>query len=305
VRVLITGATGLLGRQIARCFERPVVLARDPAAARAKLGEVESHPWHADKGPPPKEAFEGVQTVFHLVGESIDARWTARKKRRLWESRVLGTRHLVETLGALGARPRVLVSTSGVSYYGDRGDEELREDAGPGRGFLAELAVEWEREAQAAHALGLRVVCVRMGVVLADEGGALPQMRWPFRLGLGGRMGGGRQWLSWVHLDDAVGLLLHAAHHHEIEGAMNAASPQPVRNAEFTRALARALRRPAFLVVPRLAVRALFGERADLLFGSQRILPHVALHTGYTFRYPALGPALEVLLASAPAKRVT
>jgi hypothetical protein len=297
MRVLVTGATGFLGARVVREHDpaRVVALSRDPEAARRRLGDVAAYAWDALEGPPPVEAFRDVGVVYNLVGESVDARWTRQTKRRIHDSRVLGTRRLVETLAASPARPRVLVSASAVGYYGDRGDEELDESSAPGSGFLAELAVAWEREALAAAALGVRVVCARLGIALGTGGGVLAPMLGPFRLGLGGRMGSGRQWMSWIHVDDAVGLLLHAAARDDVAGPLNVTSPNPARNAELTRALAAALGRPAPFVVPAFALKAVLGERAQPIFTSQRALPRAAVRAGYTFRHPALGPALASL----------
>jgi uncharacterized protein (TIGR01777 family) len=190
----------------------------------------------------------------------------------------------------------VLVSASAVGYYGDRGDEEISESSPAGRGFLAEVCAEWEHEALAAEDLGIRVVCVRIGIVLAQGGGALAKMLTAFRLGAGGRLGDGRQWMPWVHLDDVVGILLHASQDARIKGAMNAVGPRPVTNADFTRALAQALRRPAFLTVPKTALRLAFGEMGEILTDSQRVFPKVAEQTGYAFQYADLVLALKAAL---------
>jgi uncharacterized protein (TIGR01777 family) len=221
--------------------------------------------------------------VFNLAGEPVaEGRWTDERKRRIRDSRVLGTRNLVAGLAGLTTRPRVLVSASAVGYYGDRGDQTLDETSSPGHGFLADVCVEWEREALAAERLGIRVVCVRTGIVLAHGGGALAKMLTPFRMGAGGKLGNGRQWMPWIHLDDEVGILLHAMKDARLHGAINAVGPRPVTNAEFTRALGRAMHRPAFLPVPKTALRLAFGEMSEILTASQRVLPKEAERTGYT-----------------------
>jgi uncharacterized protein len=297
MRTLVTGATGLIGRALISRLESAVVLTRDPEHAKRKLPTVESHAWSPEAGLPPAVALSGVDVVFNLAGEPVaQGRWTVDKKRRIRDSRVLGARNLVAGLAALENRPRVLVSASAVGYYGDRGDAEITETSPAGRGFLADVCAEWEREALAAENFGTRVVCVRIGIVLAQGGGALAKMLTAFRLGAGGQLGDGRQWMPWVHLDDVVGILLHASQDTRIRGAMNAVGPRPVTNVEFTRALARAVHRPAFLTVPKVALRLAFGEMGEILTDSQRVFPKVAEQTGYAFQYADLGLALKAAL---------
>jgi hypothetical protein len=286
VRTLITGATGLIGRELVRRIPGSVVLSRDPDRAARALGSVEAHAWDS----PPPAALQDVDVIFHLAGESVGSgRFTPDRKRRIRDSRVLGTRHLV---AALGHRHGVLVSASAVGYYGDRGDELLDERSAPGTDFLAEVCAEWEAEAMAAERSGLRVVLVRMGMVLAGGGGALARMLPAFRMGLGGRLGNGRQWMSFIHLRDAVGILQHASRHAEIRGPVNAVAPDPVTNAEFTRALGRAVHRPAVLAVPDLALRVGLGEMSQILTASQRVIPAVATASGYAYQHPTLDGAL-------------
>jgi len=293
MRALVTGATGFIGRRLVRELDRPLILSRRPEVARKILGAAEVHAWNPEEGPPPAEAFEGVEAIFHLAGDSVaSGRWTAAKKARIRRSRVQGTANLVEGLRNLKSRPRVLVSASAVGYYGSRGDEVLEEASAPGTDFLAGVSVAWEAEAGRARELGLRVVTVRNGMVLGAGGGALARMLLPFKLGLGGRLGDGRHWMPWVHLDDVVGLMLDAAKS-EISGAMNAVAPEPVINQEFTRTLARVLHRPAIFPVPRLALALLFGELSTLLVASQRVVPRVAERTGYKFRFTSLEEALR------------
>jgi hypothetical protein len=297
MRTLVTGATGLIGRRLLQRLQRPVVLSRNPGGAR-ELGTGEAYAWSPERQVPPAEALADVSVVFNLAGEPVaGGRWTDERKRRIRDSRVLGTRNLVAGLAAQERRPTVLVSASAVGYYGDRGDETLDEGAPPGRDFLADVCREWEHEAQAAEQFGIRVVCVRMGLVLAADGGALAKMLPPFRLGLGGRLGKGDQWMPWIHLDDGVGILLHASQDPRVRGAINAVSPGPVRNAQFTAELGRVLHRPTLLAVPNLALRLRFGELSQVLTVSQRVLPSTALGTGYAFKYPELAPALQALLA--------
>jgi len=293
MRTLVTGATGLIGLRVVERLGRAVVLSRDPEQARRALPAAEAYPWVPEAGPPPADALRELDAVIHLAGEPVaEGRWTADKKRRIRDSRVLGTRHLIAGLAAQELRPRVLVSASAVGYYGDRADEELDETAAAGTGFLAEVCVAWEREALAAERLGIRVVCLRTGIVLAPGGGALARMLPAFRLGAGGKLGSGRQWMPWVHVDDVVGILLHALREERVRGPLNAVGPRPVTNAELTRALGRALHRPAVLAVPAFALRVAFGELSEVLTASQRALPAVAERTGYAFHHAELAGAL-------------
>lgn len=299
MRALVTGATGFLGRKLLSRLDRPVVLSRDAAAASARLGSgVQVFAWDPQRETAPPEAFSDVDVVFHLAGESVaDGRWTAAKKSRIRDSRILGTRNLTDTIGRLVRRPQVLVAASAIGSYGDRGDEILDETSPPGGDFLSEVCTAWERESQAATEAGVRVVNVRLGLVLGKDGGALPRMLTPFRLGLGSPLGSGRQWMSWVHAEDVIGLLLLAAQRTDLQGPLNATAPQPVTNREFTKTLGRAVRRPTFLpAVPAAALRLLLGEFADVLLASQRVLPRRAQAAGYAFVHPTLEKALQSLL---------
>ena len=302
MKALVTGGTGFVGPRLLRMLDRPVVLSRNPGKAKASIGSLAGSilPWDPLAGPPPAEAFDGIDTVFHLAGESVaEGRWTTAQKQRIRDSRVLGTRHLVQGMERADSKPSVLVSASAVGYYGSRGDEELTESAHPGDDFLAEVCIAWEREAEAATAAGVRVVTARTGIVLGAGGGALAKMLPPFKLGAGGPLGNGRQWMPWVHVTDLARLYLHAAQTASIRGAMNAVAPEPVRNSEFTKALGRALHRPAFMPAPYLGLRLLFGEFAKVLFASQRVIPRVALDTGFVFDYPDITTALREILTKA------
>jgi uncharacterized protein (TIGR01777 family) len=286
-----------------RLLDRPVVLSRDPDRARPRIGHLVDRivRWDPLHGPPPQEAFEGVDAVLHLAGESVAAgRWTTAQKARIRDSRVVGTRHLVQGIVQSARRPAVLVSASAVGYYGDRGEEELTESARPADDFLAQVCVEWEQEALAAEKAGVRVALARTGIVLGSgAGGALEKMLTPFRLGAGGPLGSGRQWMPWIHVADLARLYLHAAETMSIVGPMNAVAPNPVRNSEFTKVLARQLHRPAFMPAPYFGLRLVFGEFAQVLFASQRVIPRVALDTGFVFQYPELAGALREILAPA------
>jgi uncharacterized protein (TIGR01777 family) len=283
VRVAVTGASGLVGRAV-------VAALRERGDAVVAVGRRGPVAWDPESGPPPPEVT-GAEAIVHLAGEPIATkRWSAAQKRRIRDSRVVGTRNLVEAINRAGARPRVLVSASGIHYYGDdRGDEVLDEGSSAGAGFLAGVCLAWEAEAARAET---RVVRLRTGIVLAREGGALPPLALPFRLFVGGPLGSGRQWMSWIHVDDHVGLILRAIDDDGVRGPVNAVAPSPVRNAQMARSLGRVLGRPALFPAPRLALALLLGERATLLLGSLR----VRSAAGGAFRFPELEPALRALL---------
>jgi hypothetical protein len=299
MRALVTGATGFIGPRLLELLDRPVVLSRNADRARQELSkyEVEAYSWDPMEGPPPAKAFEGVDTVFHLAGESVAAgRWTARQKRRIRESREVGTRNLVDALRKLDKRPKVFVSASAVGYYGSRGNDVLDETNPPGNDFLSYVCVAWEREAQKAADLGMREVCLRTGIVLGPDGGALKKMITPFKLGLGGPLGNGSQWMSWIHVEDLAALYIHCANKSTLSGPVNGVSPNPVTNREFTKTLAGVLNKPAMLPAPYFALRVALGEFAKVLFDSQRAVPKAAQASEFDFRYPDLAPALEAIL---------
>ncbi len=297
MHILLTGGTGFVGRALAARCERVTVLTRDPVGASAVFPAARLVAWQPSREPPPAAAFEGVEAVVNLAGESIGrGRWTAERKRRLRDSRIVTTRRLVEAMSRLETPPKALVSASALGYYGDRGDEILAEDHAPGEGFLAELARDWEAAAEAARPLGVRVVRARIALVLGRGGDAVRRILGLFRLGLGGRLGGGRQWMSWIHLDDLVEILCFATREESLAGALNACAPEPVRNAEFTRLLARTLHRPALLPAPAFALRWVLGELAESLLDSVRMAPAVAERAGFRFRHPTLASALEEIV---------
>ena len=294
MRVVIAGGTGFIGAPLCEALTRRghevTVVTRAPGR-HPRAGEAREVSWDTDEW---TRALGRAQGLINLAGESIAARrWTRSRKRLLQASRLETTRRLIEALRPLPARPAVLINASAVGYYGDRGDEILGESSPPGRGFLAETCVAWEMEAQRAEALGVRVVRLRMGVVLGPDGGALAQMVPPFRLGLGGPLGGGRQWVSWIHREDVIRLIEWALTHPALNGALNATAPQPVTMRQLAHALGRALHRPACLPVPAIGLRVLLGEMATVLLASQRVLPEAAQRTGYPFQFPELSAALE------------
>lgn len=300
--VLLSGASGLVGGALLRALrargELVRALTRDAARLRPDAG-VEAALW--DGLEVPEAALAGARAVVHLAGEPIFGGLpSAARRERIRASRIESTRRLVLALGRLPAaeRPAALVCASAVGYYGERGEQALGEDAGPGEGFLARTCVDWEAEAARAEALGVRRVSLRFGVVLSRRGGALALMAPIFRLGLGGRLGSGRQWMPWIHLDDAAALALRALDDGALSGPLNAVAPEAVRNESFTRALASAVRRPAFLPVPGLPVRLALGELAGELLGSRRVLPARAQAAGFAFAHPQLAPALEAELRS-------
>jgi uncharacterized protein len=300
MRALVTGATGFVGGRLLEQIAEPVVLSRDPQAARAKCPRAEVHYWDPLSGLPPADAFAGVDAVFHLAGEPVgEGRWTAHKKQLIHDSRVIGTRNLVQAIAALDHRPGVLVCASAIGYYGSRGDEVLDESSSPGSDFLADVCRQWEAAAQEGRQHGLRVAGTRFGIVLG-QGGALAKMLLPFKLGAGGRLGNGHQWMSWIHVDDVVGILLHAAAHDGLQGPVNTVSPTPVTNRDFTSALAKVVHRPAIFPVPALALRLAVGGFAEVLLGSQRVVPRAAERAGYTFHYTSLNEALEAAVHPQP-----
>jgi uncharacterized protein (TIGR01777 family) len=254
--------------------------------------------WNPATGDVPAGALEGFDAVVHLAADNIaDGRWTSAKKRRLVESRTVGTRHLATALGRLSHPPKVLLSASAVGFYGNRGNDVLDENAGVGRGFLPDLCRRWEAATEPASAAGIRVCHLRLGAVLDPSGGALGKMKIPFQLGVGGPLGRGHQWFSWIAIDDVVGAVRHLIKEPELSGAVNLVGPNPVTNAEFAKTLGRVLRRPAIVPLPRAVARIALGEVVDaVLYASLRVRPEALLATGYAFQYPELEPALRHLL---------
>jgi len=296
--IAITGATGFIGSKLVRkLMERGHelrVLGRKRADSLPRA--VEFRQWDSMSGEPPLAGVDGAAAVIHLAGEPVAQRWNPGVKQRIRDSRVDGTRNLVLAISKLSQRPQLLVSASAIGIYGDRGDEILTEQSAPGTRFLATVATEWEQAADGAQQLGLRVVKLRIGVVLGREGGALAEMLPPFHACLGGKLASGKQWMSWIHVEDLISLILFALENPKVRGPVNAAAPNPVRNEEFTKELGATLHRPAIFTVPHFAIKLRFGELADEILSSQRVLPKAAEAAGYRFQYPQLGEALRQLL---------
>lgn len=301
MKVTLTGATGRIGSTlVAALLERGddvTVLTRSPEKAKEKLGDVQAFAWDLKTQPAPAEALTGRDVVVHLAGEDVGQRWTDAVKREILESRELGTRNLVAGIAAAEVKPPLLVSASASGYYGPRGDEQVDEKEPAGTDFLAEVCVAWEREAEKAAELGTRVIRVRTGIVLDEEGGALSKMLTPFKLGAGGPIAGGKQYMPWISLDDEVGLLLAAIDSETFSGPINASAPTPVTNKEFGKALGRALHRPAVAPTPGFAIKAMFGEMSTIVINGVRMVPGRAPELGYEFRHANLDDALSAALA--------
>lgn len=309
MRILVSGSTGLVGsallprlsregHTVARLM-RPGTSLKANAQGQSARSEFEAVSWSPEDGALGAGA-DGADAIMHLAGVSIaDGRWNPAHKKALRDSRVAATHHLIESLKTLKRPPRIFIAASAIGFYGDRGDEELVESSAAGTDFLAQLCVDWEAESSRAREFGARVVQLRTGVVLARDGGALPKMALPFRLGAGGPVGSGRQWVSWIALDDVTGIVSHALSNAQINGPYNVVAPQPVRNADFAKSLGRVLHRPAFFPTPAFALRLALGEMADaLLLSSQRVLSQRIEQTGYRFAHSELDGALRSVLRS-------
>jgi hypothetical protein len=299
MRVTLTGATGRIGRAIVEALvargDEVTVLSRTPGSVRERLGgaAVDAQAWDPDAGPAPAAALSGRDAIVHLAGEDVAQRWSKKVKHEIRASREVGTRNLVAGIEAADPRPKALVSASASGYYGPHGDEPVEEDTPPGNDFLAEVVVAWEREARRAEQLGVRVALMRTGVVLSPDAGALKKMLPPFKLGVGGPVAGGRQYIPWVHLDDVVGLYLRAIDDAGWSGPFNVVAPGAVSNKEFSKALGSALHRPAFAPVPGPALKLLYGEMSQIVLTGVNMVPRRAREHGYDFRRPEVLGALQ------------
>lgn len=293
--IALTGASGFIGQHLIARLQREGYTVRALGRHDPQIAGVEFAPWDSSQEPPPA-AVRDAGAVIHLAGEPVAQRWSGEVKRRIRDSRIIGTRNLVDAIGKAQMKPAAFIAASAIGYYGDRGEDVLTEESAPGKDFLAETCVGWERESRRAGELGLRVAVVRMGIVLGREGGALKQMLGPFKAGVGGPVGSGKQWVSWIHIDDVVGLIEFALRYDRVYGAVNATSPQPVRNAEFAKELGTVLGKPSLVMAPAFGLKLMYGEMANLVLGSQRVIPEAASRAGYVFRYPELRDALRQIL---------
>ena len=301
MRILVTGATGFVGRRLCQVLSQSghelVALSRDPESARRRVPELaQAFAWNPTSEVPTSGSLEGVDSVVHLAGETVTGRWTSRKREAIKASRVEGTRNLVQALSLSDSRPRSIVAASAIGYYGDRGEVELQEDSASGDDFLADVCRAWEAESLRAQELGIRVVPLRIGIVLGSGGGAMQAMLLPARLGLGGPLGSGRQWWSWIHLEDLVEAVRHCLEDDDLQGPVNATAPNPSRQKDFAKALGRVLSRPAFLPAPAFALKIVLGGFASELLSSKRVLPGRLQKAGLDFRLPELGSALEAVV---------
>jgi uncharacterized protein len=304
MKVLVTGGTGFVGRTLVRKLveknHEVVLLSRNPEAAKQALPlPIQFFPWNAEVSVPPKEAFQGVEGIIHLAGESIAAgRWTEKQKKKILDSRTLSTRNLLKGAVDSGCKPKVLVMASAIGIYGDRGDQSLSETSPQGIGFLADVCRAWERESNYPGLESVRKVNLRIGIVLGKDGGALQKLLPIFKLGGGGPVGNGKQWMSWIHRSDLVEMILYSLTHDNVQGAVNAVAPSPSTNAEFSKALGKALKRPAFLPAPAIALKLAMGEMSELVLASQKVEAKKISDSGFVFQYPKIQEALNDICKS-------
>ncbi|MEP7213546.1 MAG: TIGR01777 family oxidoreductase [Acidobacteriota bacterium] len=294
MKILITGASGLIGKALQASFRQKgyeMLL-----ASRKEPKNANEIKWDLENGFADASKLEGVEAVVHLAGENVSGglRWSDEKKKAIRDSRVIGTRSVVDAMAAMNVKPKVFIASSAIGFYGDRADEVMTESSSAGTTFLSEVCTEWEAESRRAEDAGIRTVLLRTGIVLSKDGGALAAMLTPFKFGVGGVVGSGKQWMSWISLDDMVGIINFAIEQENIRGAVNAVAPNPVTNEEFTKALGDVLYRPTFLPLPAFAVNMVFGEMGDaLLLASTRVIPKRIEDAGYKFEYTDIRKAIE------------
>jgi uncharacterized protein (TIGR01777 family) len=293
MKALITGASGLIGKELQKSFRAKgyelLLASRKPATDPLHIQ------WSIENGFSKPEDLEGVDMVVHLAGENVSGlRWTDEKKKAIRDSRVLGTRNVVDAISKLKHKPKVFIASSAIGFYGERGEEEVTESSAAGDNFLAGVCKEWEAESRRAEDAGIRTVLLRTGIVLSKDGGALSTMLLPFKMGVGGVVGSGKQWMSWISLEDEIAIINYAIENENIRGAVNAVAPNPVTNEKFTKTLGEVLYRPTILPLPEFAVSMIFGEMGDaLLLASTKVIPKRLIDAGFEFKYPELKPAIE------------
>jgi hypothetical protein len=299
MKILVTGGTGFVGRPLVRKLvennHEVVLLSRNPEAAKSALAlPLTVFKWDPEASTPPKEAYQGIEGIVHLAGESIAAgRWTEKQKKKILDSRTLSTRNLLKGAVEAGAKPKVLVMASAIGIYGDRGNDSLSESSPQGIGFLADVCRAWEKESQYPGLESVRKVNLRIGIVLGKDGGALQKLLPLFKLGGGGPVGNGKQWMSWIHRSDLVEMILYSLTHDNVSGAVNAVAPNPSTNAEFSKALGKAVNRPAFMPAPAIALKLAMGEMSELVLASQKVEAKKILDSGFVFTYPKIQEALD------------
>jgi len=299
MKILVTGGTGFVGRPLVRKLvennHEVVLLSRNPEAAKSALAlPLTVFKWDPEASTPPKEAYQGIEGIVHLAGESIAAgRWTEKQKKKILDSRTLSTRNLLKGAVEAGVKPKVLVMASAIGIYGDRGNDSLSESSPQGIGFLADVCRAWEKESQYPGLESVRKVNLRIGIVLGKDGGALQKLLPLFKLGGGGPVGNGKQWMSWIHRSDLVEMILYSLTHDNVSGAVNAVAPNPSTNAEFSKALGKAVNRPAFMPAPAIALKLAMGEMSELVLASQKVEAKKILDSGFVFTYPKIQVALD------------